>query len=75
MSKIIIPNKKILKHDCVISGIGTPYLYNKGGGVIDDIGRQHVNLYGRCEICNEEILVAIIHVDKNGTIYPQKHKQ
>lgn len=72
MSKIIIPNKHFLKHNCVISGIGTPYLYNKGGGVIDGIGRQHINLYGKCDICNKEILVAIIHANKNGKIYSEK---
>jgi hypothetical protein len=68
---IKIPQAGIFTHDHVISNhyTGQPYLYNKSGGVIDGIGRQHVNLYGRCDICDAEILVAKLHVNSNGQIY------
>lgn len=70
MSEIRVPQKQIFSHTHVFSGMGTPYLYYKnGGGVVDGIGRQHINLYGKCDICNKEILVAKIHVDSNGKLY------
>jgi len=60
------------KHNHVFTGYcgDTPYLhYDKGGGVIDGCGRQHINLYGVCNVCNEKILVGKIHVDKDGKLY------
>lgn len=69
-NKIIVPQKGFFKHDHVILGLGTPYLYYKDkGGVTDGIGRQHIALYGKCEICNKEVRVAMIHVDKTGKLY------
>lgn len=68
--KIYIPQKGCFKHVHVIEGIGYPFLYYKdGGGVTDGIGRQHITLYGKCDVCNKEIRVANIHVDKNGSLY------
>lgn len=73
MSKIIKPSGNIFKHDCVFTGIGEPYLYYKeGGGVIDGIGRQHINLYGKCDICNKEVIIAKIHVNEKGELYGLK---
>lgn len=67
---IIVPQKEFFKHNHVFTGCGTPYLhYKSGGGVTDGIGRKHIDLYSRCDICNKEILVAKIHVDKNGMLY------
>lgn len=59
-------NKKILGHTHIFTGYagGTPYLIAKRGGV-DNIDRHHVNLYGRCDVCDEEILLAKIHADAN----------
>ena len=49
---------------------GTVYLYNKtNNGVVDGIKRMHVNLYCRCDTCNEEVLVAKIHCDENSKLY------
>ena len=65
----------IFTHDHVFTGYGgdIPYLYYKpNGGVIDGCGRQHINLYGRCNICNKEVIVARTHVDENGTLYDIK---
>lgn len=71
MSKLIIPTKGIFKHDHVVEGyFGMPYLlYESGNPIVDGINRGHVKLYGRCEICNEKILVGLIHTDNNGTLY------
>ena len=47
-----------------------PYLYNKtNDGVIDGSDRMHINLYCKCDTCNEEVLVAKIHCDKNSKLY------
>lgn len=75
-NQIIIPSKRFFKHDHVIDSLGhrTPYLYIKHTGVVDGIGRQHVNLYGRCDICNKEIIVARLHVNEDGIIYPALKK-
>lgn len=57
-------NKNILGHTHTFTGYagGTPYL-TATRGAVDGIGRHHVNLYGRCDICDKEILVAKIHAD------------
>lgn len=71
-NKIVIPSGSIFKHNCVITGYcsGTPYLYTKGGGYTDGVGRSHVALYGRCDICYKELRVAMFHADKDDKIYP-----
>lgn len=77
MSKLIQKSKSIFSHNHVFTGHGgsTPYLhYKDGGGVTDGINRQHIDLYGRCDICNKEILVAKIHIKANGMIYGLKNK-
>jgi len=57
-------NKKFLGHVHVFTGYqgSYPYLTAKKGP-IDNIKRHHVNLYGRCDICDKEILLAHIHID------------
>ena len=69
---IIKTSGSLLKHNCVFKGYASdvPYLYYKdGGGIIDGSGRQHINLYGRCDICDKEILVAKTHVKEDSTLY------
>lgn len=57
-------------------GDGEPYLSNRGyRGIVDGIGRQHIALYGRCDICDEEILVAKMHIKENGEIYTNQNKE
>lgn len=49
---------------------GVPYLYYKpGGGIIDGSNRQHIELYAKCDICGDEILVAKTHIKSNGLLY------
>lgn len=70
--------KGLLNHNHVFKGYGrdVPYLSNKGcKGLIDGAGRQHITLYGRCDICNEKILVAKMHVRENGEIYTNQNKE
>jgi len=57
-------NESILQHTHIFTGyIGdVPYLKAKRGAV-DNINRHHVKLYGRCDICDIEFLLAYIHVD------------
>lgn len=71
MSSLIQTNDKFFSHDHVFkrSDGGVPYLYNKGAGIIDGIGRQHVNLYAKCDQCGKEVCLARLHVDSNGKIY------
>lgn len=63
-------------HDHVFTGYqgADPYLYYKPAapsqhGVIDGINRQHVSLYGKCDICGKEIRVAMMHVNADSTLY------
>lgn len=66
-------NDKFLGHTHIFTGYqgSTPYVRAKRGAV-DNIDRHHVNLYGVCDICNEEILLAHIHVDaKTNKLYFQ----
>ncbi len=75
---IVKPSGNLFKHDHVFSGYcgSAPYLYYKNDNVIvDGIDRGHVRLYGRCDTCNEEILVAHIHTDKNGKLYSDKKEK
>ena len=62
-----------LAHTCVFTGYSqdVPYLtYDSNHkGVIDGINRQHINLYGTCDICNKKVLVAKIHVNKDSVLY------
>jgi hypothetical protein len=39
-----------------------PYLKPKKGAV-DNTGRHHVGLYGTCDVCDKEILLAHVHID------------
>lgn len=66
---LIKKNTKFFKHDHVFTGYcgGTPYLTTRKG-VVDGIGRMHVDLYGVCDICNEKILVAKIHATEEGKL-------
>jgi len=69
MSRVVV-KKNILGHNCSVTGYqgGTPYLYPKKGA-IDGIGRQHVNLYATCDVCNKKFLVAKMHSDVDGKIF------
>ena len=74
MSKLLQDNG-LFKHTHVFTGYaeGTPYLYYKDArGVIDGIGRQHINLYKKCDTCGKEVLVAMIHVQADGSLYGAK---
>jgi hypothetical protein len=57
-------SESIFKHTHVFTGHagGVPYLYAKRG-TVDAINRHHVNLYGECDICGEEIILAHINVE------------
>jgi hypothetical protein len=71
-NNLVQRNLKLGKHNHEFTGYHSdvPYLhYHAKGGVIDGIGRQHINLYAKCIICDEEVLVAKMHVDKDGKIY------
>ena len=70
-NSIIKKTSSCLSHDHIFTGYAgsAPYLYNKTDGVIDGIGRQHINLYCKCDICDEEIFVAKMHVQADGKIY------
>lgn len=60
---IVVKTKGYFNHNHVIDGWqGTkPYLDIKGG-VTDGIGRVHVDLYGKCEICGKRVWVAKAHL-------------
>ena len=65
-------SRKLFEHNHTFSGYcgGIPYLnYDEGGGVTDGIGRQHIDLYANCDICNKKIRVARIHVQSDGKLY------
>ena len=69
---VIIKSKKLFQHNHVITGYagGQPYLYYKSNNpYTDGINRGHVRLYGKCDICGEEIMVASIHTDSDGKLY------
>lgn len=57
-------SESILGHTHIFTGYqeGIPYL-RATRGAVDGIDRHHVNLYGRCDICDKEILIAKIHAD------------
>lgn len=77
MSKLI-QEHGLFKHTHVFSRSdgGEPYFYYKnGGGIIDGINRQHIDLYCTCDTCNKEVRVARIHVDQNGVLYGIKEKE
>ncbi len=62
----------IFKHNHVFTGWAgqPPYLYYKSQQpYTDGIDVGHVNLYGKCDICGKEFMVAKIHTDKNGKLY------
>lgn len=66
------PSGNLLKHSHRFSGYcgDVPYLYYKSGEpYVDGIERGHVNLYSKCDICGEEVLVAKMHTDRNGKLY------
>tara|TARA_R110000744_G_scaffold209224_2_gene328089 strand:- start:1 stop:234 length:234 start_codon:yes stop_codon:yes gene_type:complete len=69
--------KGLLNHNHVFIGYGrdVPYLSNEYRQFVDGIGRQHIALYGRCDICDEKILVAKMHVKENGEIYTNQNKE
>lgn len=46
-----------------------PYFTYSGSGVIDGVGRQHLEVFASCDTCFERIKIGMIHVDKNGVIY------
>lgn len=67
-----LKKKKDLFHTHTFTGYaeGKPYLYNKTNyGVIDGIQRMHVVLYCKCDTCNEEVEIAMLHCDKDGKLY------
>lgn len=74
MNEAIRKNKTFFHtHTFTGYGGGTPYLYNKtNNGVVDGINRMHINLYCKCDTCNEEVLIAKIHCDKDGKLYKGK---
>jgi hypothetical protein len=39
-----------------------PHLKPKKGAV-DNTGRHHVGLYGTCDVCDKEFLLAHVHID------------
>ena len=57
-------SSSVFGHTHVFTGYqgGYPYLTAKRGAV-DGINRHHVGLYGRCDICDKELLIARIHID------------
>lgn len=68
----LIKNSGFLKHKHTFSGYcdGLPYLYNKTDNeVVDGIGRMHVRLYAICDTCNKEVDVAMMHCNKDGSLY------
>lgn len=74
MNGTIRKNKNFF-HTHTFTGYGTqpPYLYNKtNDGVVDGTKRMHIDLYCKCDTCNEEVLVAKIHCDENGKLYKGK---
>lgn len=51
-------------------GGGVPYFYYKtNSGIVDGVGRMHVELYGRCDECDKEVKIAMMHCDKEGKLY------
>jgi hypothetical protein len=32
-------------------------------GAVDNTGRHHVGLYGTCDVCDKEFLLAHVHID------------
>ena len=73
MSKLKI--SKNLFHTHTFTGWAgtTPYLYYKtGSGVVDGCGRMHIDLYCKCDECDEEVLIAKIHCDENSKLYKTK---
>lgn len=72
---LIKPNGKLFEHSHRFEGYasGQPYLYNRTNNpYVDGINRGHIGLYGKCDICGEEILVANMHVDPEGKLYKGK---
>lgn len=72
MSTVSVRNPKPFKHDCrtVGYGGGTPYFYYKPlGGVVDGIGRMHIGLYFKCDVCGKEVRVGNTHVMEYGKLY------
>lgn len=68
----ILRKKKTLLHTHTFIGYSgdVPYLYNKtNDGVTDGIDRMHIKLYCKCDTCNEEVLIAMVHCDKDGKLY------
>jgi hypothetical protein len=63
-NKLLKPNRSIFGHTHTFTGYcgDNPYLKAKRGAV-DNINRHHVNLYGICDTCNKEVLIAKIHID------------
>jgi hypothetical protein len=65
MSKALKKRKHLYfwTHTCVhrVSGICTPSKAKKGA--VDNTGRHHVGLYGTCDVCDKEILLAHVHID------------
>lgn len=63
----------IFAHTCKFTGYcgDVPYLSydTKHKGVTDGIERQHIDLYGICDICGKKILVAKMHVNADSTLY------
>jgi hypothetical protein len=56
-------NTSIFGHTCVhrVSGICT--LSKAKKGAVDNTGRHHVGLYGTCDVCDKEFLLAHVHID------------
>jgi hypothetical protein len=57
-------NTSIFGHTHVFTGYqgSVPYLKPKKGAV-DNTGRHHVGLYGTCDVCDKEFLLAHVHID------------
>jgi hypothetical protein len=57
-------NESIFGHTHVFTGYqgSIPYLKPKRGA-IDGINRHHVSLYGLCDSCNKEFLLANVIID------------
>lgn len=69
--------RESLLHSHTFTGYrgGIPYLYYKTHlGSIDGIGRNHISLYGRCDTCDKEVLVSMIHCDEEGSLFKVKDK-
>jgi hypothetical protein len=56
-------NTSILDTHMCSQGIRDLYLSKPKKGAVDNTGRHHVGLYGTCDVCDKEFLLAHVHID------------